>query len=247
MRHLICLLALIGMMFSISACSTEVSEGGQGAADAYISFTQLLRDCSSDASACDKEAIWNSMDAQSKSSFLEAYTALVRIDRMIETYFDPIEHKYMKSKTGTDILVSANIKEFKDLYLYLFKPEALQFNENVNSGLEIAGDTVENANKVVIHPHHGQSQIVMIRESDGVWRTAMLLDAIHASVEPILASEQAMREYAKGNLEAEFKRRLEVRDYFIEQHDLKKKQEEARLRPKAVEETPEAAETESES
>lgn len=233
MRHLIRLLALFGMVFSLSACSEGVSEGGQGAADAYISFTQLLRNCSADASNCDKEAIWNSIDAQSKSSFLDAYNALTRIDRMIETYFDPIEHKYMKAKTGTDILQTANIKEFKDLYFYIFKPEALQFNENVDSGLEIASDSVENANKVIFQLHQGGQSVVMIRESDGVWRNTMLLDAINNALYPIFSSEEAMREYAKGNLEAEYKRRMEVRDYFIEQLDLQRKQNEEKLRPKA--------------
>lgn len=233
MRRLFHLFACIGMTLSLSACTGEVSEGARGAADAYAAFNEELRKCSQAGSdSCNKDAIWEGMNVQSKTQFYEAYAALNRINRVIETSFDPIEHKYMQSKTGVDILETAGIKEYKDLYLYLFKPENLVFDDNVNSGLQVESDEVKDDNNVIIHTHYAGQNVNMIRESDGVWRSDFLLSSISAALEPIFASEQAMNDYAEENLKAEIKRRKEVCEYFNTQRVILRKQNDEMLRQK---------------
>lgn len=217
MRKLFPLLVSILMVIACGCSAVQASKAAENAVDAYQNLVQTLQACSQNAAQCDREKIWNAMDFQTKSLYLEAYAALVRIDRIIETYFDPIEHKYMKAKTGTDILKSANIRNYQDLFAYLFKPEKLVFDSETLSGLEFEGDTVENANRILIQTHQPSQQFLMIREDDGVWRTAGLLNASALALDPIFQSESAMKEYAQGNLEAELKRRDTVRAYFIQE------------------------------
>ena len=217
------LITLTCSVFLCSGCSVQVSKDAEGAVSAYTDFIATLRACSENAASCDKEKIWNFMDAQTKSLYLEAYASLVRIDRIIETYFDPIEHKHMKSRTGVDILESANIHEYKDLFFHVFKPEKLVFDANTISGTEFESDTVRNANVVVIQTHQSTQQFTMIREDDGVWRTSGFLDPSAYALEPIFISESAMKEFAKGNLESEIRRRIAVRDYFVVQQEAQRR------------------------
>ena len=190
----------------ISGCQPTISNDAKPAYDAYLEFIADLRACSKDEvnpaqdRQCDKEKIWNELDAQTKSRFLEAYGALVRIDRIIETYFDNIEHQSMRARTGTDILQTADIKEYKDLFFYMFKPEMLVIDSETDSGLVLEKSYVNAPDYVTIQTHASGQLFPMILEDDGVWRTAGLLQAAEAAVEPILASEAAMKEYAKGNL-----------------------------------------------
>jgi len=215
-----CLLCCLGLI-AFSACSAEgnVSNGAKEPLAAYKDFLMQLRACGNNqakapaAETCDKSKIWDAIDVQSKSQFLDAYAALARMDRIIEVYFDPIEHKYMRSKTGTDILKEKNINGYVDLFNYIFKPETLVFNDETESGMSIEKDVIQNENMVTLHTHANED-VVMIKESDGVWRTSGLLNYINIALEPIFASETAMQEYAKGNLETEIKRRTKVKEYF---------------------------------
>ena len=221
MRHLIRLFACLLVVVTCTSCSTEgnVSNDARAALTAYLDFVKELRACGNNqagkpaAETCDKEKIWNALDVQSKSQFFDAYVALYKMDKIIETYFDPIEHKYMRSKTGTDVLQNHNIKDHIDLFYYIFKPETLNFNDETESGISIEGDDIQNANMVTLITH-AKDRVVMIRESDNVWRISSLQNYINIALEPIFASETAMREYAKGNLETEIARKTKVKQYF---------------------------------
>ena len=221
MRNLIVVLALA--VLGLAGCSTQISKDAEGAATAYNDFVATLEACSQNAAQCDKEKVWNAMDAQTKSLYLEAFAALIRIDRIIETYFDPIEHKYMKARTGVDILESANIREYRELFFHVFDPSKLSFDENTRSGAEVERGTAQNANVVLLQTHQSTQQFTMIREDDGVWRTTGLLDASAYALEPIFISESAMKEFAKENLETEIKRRTAVRDYFVVQQETQRR------------------------
>lgn len=217
----------------MAACDPEVSTTGSDAVGAYEKIIINLRACGQDEAYqenvdkkdCDLEEIWDSLDAQSKMMFIEAYASLVRIDRIIEIYFDPIEHKHMRDRTGTDIIASVPIKNAKDLFRYMFKPNALVFNEATNSGVKFAKDIVDkNPNIVTIQTHYQGQKFVMIRESDGVWRNAGLRKILEEALAPIFSSEDAMKEYAKGNLATEIERRKKVLDYFLIQQEMRKQQ-----------------------
>ena len=207
MRHLIRLLACLLVVATCTSCSTEgnVSNDAREALAAYLDFVKELRACGNNqsgkpaAETCDKEKIWNALDVQSKSQFFDAYVALDKMDKIIETYFDPIEHKYMRSKTGTDVLKAHNIKNHIDLFFYIFKPETLNFNDETESGISIEGDDVQNANMITLITH-SKDRVVMIRESDNVWRISSLQNYINIALEPIFASETAMREIGRAHV-----------------------------------------------
>ena len=227
--HTLLRIFFCGLLLCIlSGCQPTISNDAKPAYDAYLEFVADLRACSNDemkkgdGRECDKEKIWNEIDVQTKSRFQQAYGALVRIDRIIETYFDNIEHQSMRARTGTDILQSANIKETKDLFFYMFKPDMLVIDSGTDSGLVLEKSYVNAPDYVTIQTHAKGQLFPMILEDDGVWRTAGLLQAAEAAVEPILASEAAMKEYAKGNLKTELERREKVRKYFLVQQEIQK-------------------------
>ncbi len=224
MRNFIHILLCLLLAVAFGACSSDrkVSDGAKGAQKAYLDFIQELRACGQDVNhkaegmECDREKIWDALDVQTKNQFVDGYASLVTLDTIIEKYFDPIEHQYMRAKTGTDVLKSVPIANYKDLFFYIFKPEKLIFNDNTESGLEIEQDVVQDDYHVILKNHIKQ-EITMVLESDGVWRVAGLIKYINVALDPIFASQVAMQEYAKGNLEAEIKRRTNVRNYFLAQ------------------------------
>lgn len=200
------------------------------ASQSYRHFVNLLRACGdvSDNNVkvegtCDKDAIWNMIDKQSKLVFVYAYASLVRVDRIIETYFDPIEHKQMRERTGTNIIKDNNVTDAQSLFKYIFKPEKLVFNANTNSGLEIKSEEKDKTNPyaMIIHTFMENQDFLMVRESDNVWRNASLVNIFQTAVEPIFESEKNMKEFAKDNLMAEINRRKEVLDYFIHEQALR--------------------------
>ena len=226
-RHMIGL--ILGIALSAAGCSKHVNfnENEREALTAFQAFNQEMRNCSRlvagvEQTNCDKQKIWEALDAQTRTQYVEAYASLLAMDRIIESYFDPIEHQNMRAKTGTDILKDVPINRYQALFFYLFKPEKVFFDEFVDSGLEIVEAKSIDPNNVHFLTHANQS-VLMVRESDGVWRNASLRNVVAREIEPIFASEIALREYASGNLEAEIKRRTKVRDYVIVQAEVRKK------------------------
>jgi len=198
----------------------------------FLYFIELLRACGNDPAyqakpdhkSCSVDAIWESIDSKSKMLFISAYASLARVDRIIETYFDPIEYKAMRERTGTYILKEHNITDALGLFKYMFKPDQLVFNDQTNSGVEFKGIVRSNSPYIVTIETNLQGQdFVMVQESDKIWRMAGLFNILSQAVKPISDSEAAMQEYAKENLMAELKRRTKVRDYFIFQQKLRKK------------------------
>lgn len=226
-------------VFSFVGCENKVSSGGQEAYTAYQSFITSLRACgndpeyqnSADKQDCDRDSIWNALDDSTKFQVTEAYTTLIRIDRIIKEYFDSIEHKQMRAQAGTDFIDDCERlvtdDDIKGFFFRTFDPSKIDFNENVDSGLKLRKDIVENENTVhiVTYQKGDNSQVfTMKRGNDGVWRTTFFNDSLTRAFAPIFASESAMREYAKGNLEIELKRRADVRDYFLLQAAVQRKQ-----------------------
>ncbi|MCL2326462.1 MAG: hypothetical protein FWC40_08230 [Proteobacteria bacterium] len=212
-----------------TSCQRTVTESGADSVGAYLQFVEQLRACAdsqerTDKRTCEPDKVWDAIDAKSKLLFVEAYGSLARIDRIIETYFDPIEHKHMRERTGTNVLKENDIHNARDLFLFIFKPEALVFNDSTNSGLEYRGATSHSPSMVAIHTNSREQDFIMIRESDGIWRNASLRNIFESSLSPIFASENAMKEYAKGNLATEMERRKKVLDYFLIQQAVRAKQ-----------------------
>ena len=204
------------------------------AVQSYRYFIELLRACGndpdyqakSDKKECDMNALWDAIDVQSKMLFVNAYASLVRVDRIIETYFDPIEFTHMRSRTGTDIIKADKVTDARELFKHIFKSEKLVFNEQTLSGVEYESDEKDKKNPfiVTIHTHYPGQNFVMVRESDNIWRNAGLRNIFQAAVDPIFESEKAMQEYAKDNLTAEIDRRKKVLDYFLLQQAIRAKQ-----------------------
>ncbi len=199
---------------------------------AYVFFIDLLRACGNDPNyqakpdhqACRVDLIWEMIDSKSKMLFINAYASLLRVDLIIETYFDPIEHRTMRDRTGTNILKEHNINNAFDLFKFMFKPDQLVFNEQTNSGVEFKSIKKSDSPYIVtIETNLPGQEFVMVQESDHVWRMVGLFNILNQAVKPIADSEIAMQEYAKENLMAELKRREKVRDYFIFQQRLRDK------------------------
>ncbi len=238
MRKFITLIASVLTACTFSACSTEVNETKTESTRAYVDFRNAVEACAQRDGVelpagipCDKQTIWNGLDSQSKSLFIEAFTALKHIDTIIESYFDPIEHKQMRLRTGTNILKEVPINNEFDLFNYIFKPENLVFNQNVISALTVKEEHVssEAPNVAIIERNLENYDVTMTKEADNVWRTDWFLDEINKSLAPIFASEAAMQEYAKGNLLEEMERRTKVRDYFLVQEQIKQERSKALL------------------
>ncbi len=246
MRHLLRFLVCSLLFVGLAGCTPEatVSKEAGDAVIAYNDFITQLKACGtfkdekdpkytrpSGLPECDKEKIYEALDSQTKNELITAYVTLVKMDDVIENYFEDIEHKYMRSKTGTDILKNPDrpIKNNKDLFMYLFKPENIIFNENVISGLTIEKDIVRNPNLIELQTHMSGQSFIMVKEADGVWRTSVLANYVAAAVDPIMFSSNEMTEHAKGNLEAEYNRRAAVRSYFIKQQEVRRRQYEESL------------------
>lgn len=245
---------LFALLTTLSACSPSisVSPDTQAALDAYNQMIDLLKDCSSSPETCDKEKIWDNMDSTTKNQFVHAYASLKRIDTIITTYFDPIEHKEMRSRTGSDIFetdafkavesenfdsneAEANKKGFT-LFAYIFHPEALSLDKKnhktkdvaaqIESGLKPIKVAIaeDKKNCIEFHTNQDGQSFEMIRESDGVWRMAGFSNAVSAALAPIFSNEANMRDYASLYLQEELQRRTRVRDYFLLQDALRKQQ-----------------------
>ena len=118
-------LSLIFVVCGLSTtlgCTAYPSNSARPAVDSFNAIIATLEACSKAPSDCDKTSIWNTIDAKSKMAFIQAYVSLVRMDKVITTYFDPIEHKQMRDRTGTDLLDKQNITNEIDLFAYLFHP-----------------------------------------------------------------------------------------------------------------------------
>ena len=239
MRRFLLLVLCCLFAFSFVGCEKKISSGGEEAYAAYLSFITNLRACgndpeyqdSSDKQECDRDAIWNALDDSTKYQVTEAYTTLIRIDRIIKEYFDSIEHKQMRAQAGTDFIDDCDRlvtdDDIKNFFFRTFDPSKVVFNENVDSGLQLQSDYIENENTVHINTYQkgGNSQVFTMKKgSDGVWRTTFFNESLTRAYAPIFSSATAMREYAKGNLEIELKRRAEVRDYFLLQAAVQRKQ-----------------------
>lgn len=213
----------------LDAARAELAQ--MDAQHSYEYFIELLRACGNDPAykeqsthkECSVDAIWEVIDAKSKLLFINAYASLVRVDRIIETYFDPIEYKYMRNRTGSSILHEHSIHNALDLFKYMFKPEKLVFNDQTLSGVAFKSTKKSDKNPyiVTIETNLSGQEFVMVRENDNVWRTAGLYNIFQAAVQPIFDSETAMQEYAKDNLMAEIERRKEVLEYFLIQQKLR--------------------------
>ena len=152
-------LSLIFVVCGLSTtlgCTAYPSNSARPAVDSFNAIIATLEACSKAPSDCDKTSIWNTIDAKSKMAFIQAYVSLVRMDKVITTYFDPIEHKQMRDRTGTDLLDKQNITNEIDLFAYLFHPEKLVFDESTKSGLQFKSDDIISDYVVDIHTNQSR-------------------------------------------------------------------------------------------
>ncbi|MFA5477374.1 MAG: hypothetical protein WC271_11785 [Bacteroidales bacterium] len=203
------------LLASTFSCNTIRSTNPETPVGAYTLFIEALKNKNT-------AEIWNGIDASSKILFRDALASLIRMDRIIETYFDPVEHKYMRERTGTHILKEHDITTPAQLFEFLYQPDALVIRKDEEVGAEISDDIVDANNKriVTLVTKASGQQFVMMQESDSVWRNAGLRNVFQACLSPIAQSEAAMREYAKGNFDAEIERRREVIAYFRVQEEV---------------------------
>ena len=243
---------LFALLATLSSCSSRISvtPDTRDALTAYNDMLTLLKECSAKPETCDKEKIWNNLDSTTKSQFVHAYASLKSIDTIITTYFDPIEHKEMRLRTGSDIFETEAFKTVEaetfdsneaeankkglTLFAHVFHPEALSLNENsskdaelILSGLEPIRDVTKDKNHIVFETHQNGQSFEMIRESDQVWRMAGFGVAVSVALSPIFQSEEAMRQYASLFLQEELQRRTRVRNYFLQQVAIQKLQAES--------------------
>ncbi len=185
-----------------SSTDPKVPEGG------LTLFVQAVRDG-------DKAAVWDRIDATSKRQFYVAYVALVRMDRIIETYFERSEHKHMRERTGTALLKSVPLNSPQDLFNYLFEPQNIQIDLDNEVGATVTDVSINPQEPwLAVLDTRANQQYVMIQEQDGVWRTACLRNVFNEILAPIIKSEEQMKEYAKENFKDEIDRRREVIKYF---------------------------------
>lgn len=224
------ILVVLGLS-AVLGCTAYPSNSARPAVDAFNSIIGILEGCSQKPDLCDETQIWDKIDAQSKMAFIQAYVSLVRMDKIITTYFDPIEHKQMRDRTGTDVLENQNIANEIDLFSYLFHPEKLVFDESTKSGLQFKNDDVKSDYVVVIHTNQAGQTFTMVQESDGQWRLRLGQAVLMNALTPIMESDAAMQEYAQSYFADEIDRRKRVRDYFNEQRELQKSQINAHRNP----------------
>lgn len=217
MSKLMLLLMSVCAMLTMNACTAQVSGNAKDAYAAYLKFTDLIETCSNAPGSCDKDALWNMIDVKTKTEFAKAYTALVNTNTMIETYFDPIEHKQMRQRTGIDILTENNISSYEDLFKFAYKPENFKFNPHIKSGLKFKSDSVTNDGGIMIETQAPGQSFTMYLENDGVWRTSALLPFVQNALRPISVTLSQMNIYTASFLEEEVARRNRVKDYFSSQ------------------------------
>lgn len=163
----------------------------------------------------DREALWEYLDQETKDLFTQHYRALVRMDKIIETYFDPSEHRYLRDRTGAFLLKEANIDSPEALYRYTLNPSTIEFGDDEAVGAEIDELVYSDEEQTIAQIKTDANQsFVFIKEQDGIWRTASLRNIVEEALKPIANGEEAMKEFARENLVAERERRLEVIEYF---------------------------------
>lgn len=206
-KGIVCILALL---VSLAAACEEDRPEPTDPEGAYRLFIEAIE-------AKDEDAVWEYLDQGTKDLFAEQYKALVRIDRIIEAYFDPSEHRYMRERTGAYLLESEHIDSAKALYHFIFDVRDIVFegDHEVGATIDEFNYTDEDETVAMILTRGGQS-FVMMKEEDKIWRTASLRNMFEDAVTPIKNSESALKDFAKENLMDERQRRVEVVEYFQE-------------------------------
>ena len=99
-------LCALAVLVSLAASCQEDRPEPTDPEGAYRLFMEAIE-------AKDEDAVWEYLDQGTKDLFAEQYKALVRIDRIIEAYFDPSEHRYMRERTGAYLLETEHIDSAK--------------------------------------------------------------------------------------------------------------------------------------
>jgi hypothetical protein len=164
----------------------------------------------------DEDGVWEYLDQTTKDVFIDAYRTLLRIDKVIDTYFDPSERKYIKKRTGSYLLKEQSIDSGQALYRFLFDLDALSFDldHEVGADIQEMSFTDETESIAQLQTRGGQS-FIFLREDDLVWRTASLRNLFEAGLAPIMQSEAALREFARENLNDELERRKRIIGFAI--------------------------------
>lgn len=176
----------------------------------------------------DEDGVWEYLGKDTRALFTDHYRLLVRIDRIIEAYFDPAEHRDMRERTGVYILEQASIATPKDLYHYIFdmsrthvvdgeEVPVFEFGADQEVGMTISEVEYLNEEETSVRiTTRGEQKFILHREEDGVWRTDSLGDFFQKALEPIATSEANLRQYAEENLREERERRKALAAFFYE-------------------------------
>ena len=217
-------LCALAVLVSLAASCQEDRPGPTDPEGAYRLFMEAIE-------AKDEDAVWEYLDQGTKDLFAEQYKALVRIDRIIEAYFDPSEHRYMRERTGAYLLETEHIDSAKALYQFIFDVDDIVFEEDHEVGATIDEFNYSDEEETVamILTRGGQSFVMVcqsrandlpcdnkVKEEDKIWRTVSLRNMFEDAVAPIKNSESALKDFAKENLMDERQRRIEVVQYFQE-------------------------------
>jgi len=203
-------LFVLGLWLGVSGCKEERPEPTDPEG-AFRLFQEAIAER-------DEDGLWQYLDVTTKELFYEQYVALVRIDRIIETYFDPSEHRYMRRRTGAYLLQQEQITSPEALYRFLFDIEAIAYDRDHEVGASVDKLTYDESDPTIatIVTRGGQT-FLMVQEDDGHWRTPSLRNFFEEALAPIALSEEAMKEFAKENLLGEIERRKQVIEYFQRQ------------------------------
>ena len=162
----------------------------------------------------DEDAVWTHLDKGTHLLVAERYRSLIRIDKIIELYFDPSEHRYMRNRTGADLLHVHKMKTAVDLYRFIFTLDIIDIGRDEIEGVKVEEVVYPNEDDDTVAEilTRGNQRVVMIEE-EGAWKVAALRTLFEQALQPLEDSEKAIREFAKDNLLEERARRKELIEF----------------------------------
>jgi len=205
-RRIDCARNLLALCVSAVVCVVAVgcgpSEDPGDPAGGYNLFRKGLLQTDSDQ-------VWKRLDQRSRDYFQRRYDQLVSMDRKIEQYMRPNEHRLARKQSGTVLL--DEIEGPKGLFEQVVDLEKLKANRATELGSLVGGVKVQEDKKTAIIETRGGRTYRMVQQDDE-WYVNLVdsVPAVDESFKWLDKNREALAQTVNDRIEEEKERREEI-------------------------------------
>ncbi len=201
-----CARNLLTLFVSVAVCATAVgcgpSEDPANPAGGYNLFRKGLLQT-------DSELVWERLDQRSREYFQRRYDQLVSMDRKIEQYMPPTDHRLARKQSGTVLL--EEIEGPKGLFERVIDLKNLKASRATELGSLVGGVKVQKDKQTAIIETRGGRTYRMVRQDDE-WYVNLVdsVPAVDKSFEWLDKNREALAQTVNDRIEDEKERREEI-------------------------------------